>query len=243
MTTDYSGAYFIMDLILLFVWTFLFIRRKDLRVEMLTMSFLILSSLGIAGIWFFNHYILDYWSPEYLGALGLEGLFRNLGLMAGGTEDIFFVFLFAGISAVIYEEILGRKHLKKIRKKSLKFLFIFPLIMFTSYFTVAKTGILNIIYADFIGFTICAGTVWYFRKDLLKHSLLSGIFMGTFFFLFYFLVYVRIYPGIFHEWWILNKTSGVFLLGIPLEEILWAFFLGLWVGPTYELLVGLKDRK
>jgi len=243
MPDPYRTAYFVMDLILFFVWAILFIRRKDLRVEMLVMSSLILFSLGIAGIWFFNYYIIDYWSPQYLGALGLGDLFRRLGLMAGGTEDIFFVFLFSGISAVIYEEILGRRHLIKTRKKSLKFLVIFPIVMFIAYFTIAKSNMLNVIYADFIGYFICASIIWYFRRDLLRHSLLSGFFMGGFFFLFYSLIYVRIYPGIFHQWWILNKTSDIFLLGVPLEEILWAFFLGLWVGPAYELIMGLRDGK
>lgn len=240
---QYQAAYFVMDILLGIVWAFLFIKRKDLRREMLTMSFLIAAWLGISGYLFFNEYIIDYWNPQYLGFLHAGSLFWRFGLLAKGIEDILFIFFFSGISAVIYEEILGKKQLRKGRKSSLKLLLLFPAIMFISYAVVTLTGILNIIYGDFIGYSICAAIVWYFRKDLIRHSLISGLSMGTFFFLFYFLIYVRIYPGIFHAWWILNKTSGIFLLGIPLEEILWAFFIGLWVGPTYELLIGLKDDR
>lgn len=239
----YHDGYLVMDLLLGIVWLFLFLKRKDLRIEMLLMSALITSTLVITGIVYLNHYITDYWRPEYAGLLKLGPLFQSLGLKIGGTEDAFFVFFFSGIGAVIYEELLGKKHLKKSRKKSLKVFLIFPLVLFLSWSAVLLSDKLNIIYGDFIGYFISTLIVWYYRKDLIKHSLLSGLFLGTFFFLFYYLIYVRIYPGIFHAWWILHKASGVFLLGIPLEEILWAFFIGLWVGPLYEYMVGLKDGK
>ncbi|MBI4097940.1 MAG: hypothetical protein HY426_02770 [Candidatus Levybacteria bacterium] len=239
---QFQTAYLAGNLMLLTIWFILFVKRRDLRWEMILMSLFVLGSLGVSGVWFMNHYLIDYWRPTYLGILGISGIFGKLGLLAKGIEDIIFVFTFCGIAAVLYEEILGKRHLKKGRKKSLKFLLLFPAVMFISFFAVSAWGGINIIYADFIAYFSSAAIVWYFRRDLVKHSLLSGLFMGIFFLLFYYLLYLRIYPGIINAWWILSKTSGVFLFGIPLEEILWAFFMGLWVGPAYEFLMGLKDK-
>lgn len=240
MTQDYSGAYLIGSIFIMLIWLVLFLRRRDLRTEMLTMSFLTLIWLSISGIYFVNYYITDYWKPEYHSLLRF-GIFDKLGLKIG-VEDGIFVFGAAGIAAVLYEEFLGKKHFRKSRKKNLKYLIIFPLIMFFTYLGVTLNGKINIIYADFIGYTLISLLVLYFRRDLIKHAIVSGLIAGVLCVILYLVFFLPTYPGIIEEWWILNKTSGIFLLGIPLEEILWAFFLGLWVGPSYEFLMGLRDN-
>ena len=234
---NYSSAYAIGLFIILILWLFFFIRRKDLRKEMLTMGALTVIWTTFSAIFYFNDFINDYWRPEYLGISGAGEIFKKFGIKAGGIEDVIFWFLLNSIAAVIYEEILGKRHLKKGRKKGLKFLLLFPTVIFISYTLVHFFGFINIIYAEFLAYTVLALIVWIYRKDLIFHSVISGVF-----FLAYYFIFIQLFPGVIHSWWILNKASGIFLMGIPLEEILWAFFTGLWVGPAYEFLMGLKDK-
>lgn len=241
MTTDYSIAYLAGGIFIMLIWLFLFLRRKDLRWEMLVMSSLTLIWLAVSGIYFVNYYIADYWKPEYHGMLRFGGIFEKLGLKIG-VEDGIFVFGAAGIAAVLYEELLGKRHFKKSRKKNLKYIIVFPIIMFLTYLSVTVYGKINIIYADFIGYSVCSLLVFYFRRDLIKHAIASGIIAGILCLVLYVVIFLPIYPGIIEAWWILNKTSGIFIMGIPIEEMLWAFFMGLWVGPVYEFLMGIRDN-
>lgn len=207
---------------------------------MLTMSILATVWLFISGIWFVNTYLETYWNPQYAGILGLEPFLKTVGLKIKGVEDTLFLFSYSGIVAVLYEEILGKSHLKKGRSKNLKFLIIFPVFVFISFIITKSIGIINIIYGEYVAYLLASIFIWWFRRDLLVHSLVSGIFSAIFFFVSYLLL-SPLSSGIIHKFWILNKTSGIFVFGFPLEEILWAFFIGLWVGPSYEFIKGLKD--
>ncbi len=240
MFIDYQYSYLVGCLLLFILWLILFIRRKDLRIEMLTMSILATIWLFISGIWFVNTYLETYWNPQYAGILGLGSFFKTIGLKIKGVEDTLFLFSYSGIVAVLYEEILGKKHLKKGRSKNLKFLIIFPLFVFVSLLITKSTGAINIIYGEYLAYLLASIFIWWFRRDLLMHSLVSGMLSAIFFFVSYLLL-SPLSVGIIHKFWILNKTSGVFVLGLPFEEILWAFFIGLWVGPSYEFIKDLKD--
>ncbi|MCL5970269.1 MAG: lycopene cyclase domain-containing protein [Patescibacteria group bacterium] len=242
MFQNYKDAYIIGLSLMFILWLAFFIRRKDLRHEMIVMGILTTLQALITSIFLFNNYPGNYSQPDYSGTLGLIPLFKKTAIHAKISEDIIFWFLINGIAAVIYEEITGKHHLRKARKGNLKILVIFPIIYFISYFFIHSMGFINIIYAEYVAYFIFVLIIWKYRKDLMPHTIFGGLFLGTIFFSFYYFIFVRLFPGIIHSWWVLNKTSGIFLLGIPLEEVLWAFFIGLWVGPAYEFLMGLKDK-
>ena len=81
----------------------------------------------------------------------------------------------------------------------------------------------------------------FYRHDLLKDALLSAVFFAFFYF-FAFLIILKIYPEAVTRFWLLKNLSGIFILGIPIEELLFAFFTGLAVGPFYEFMCGLKIK-
>jgi hypothetical protein len=85
-------AYLVGNLIFALAWLILFLARKDLRREMLTLSFIGSIFFPLALI-----YLPDYWYPDHIGGNYLIGI-----------EDFLFAFLIAGIGAVLYEVIFGK---------------------------------------------------------------------------------------------------------------------------------------
>ena len=66
----------------------------------------------------------------------------------------------------------------------------------------------------------------------------SGLIFGVLYFLF-FSVFSFLVPGFIKHWNLVN-LSGVILLGVPLEEIVWAIGTGALLGPIYEYLLSIK---
>ncbi len=222
----YQYAYLIGCLGILFpVWLAFFLYRKDLRKDMWTMSLL----FGICGplseIW----YLQDYWKPQTFTGTRI------------GIEDFLFGFFIGGIASVIYLEVFN-KHLARYTSThrrtrfSLSFLAIF--IFLISFYILG----LNSIYASMVSCVLVALFMYYYRRDLCLDGIVSGVFVGATMFLAY-LAFLSLFPEAIHKWWFLNNISGILIVGIPLEEIAWAFSLGLVAGPAYEFLKDFKIAK
>jgi len=225
---DYQYAYLIGNIFILFpIWLVLFFYRRDLRVDILTMS-LICGTLGpISQIW----YLKDYWSPQtFTGTIV-------------GIEDFLFGFFIGGITSVIYKELFN-KHISKPKSKRhhWRLIFLFTAIAIFIFNILFYIFSINSIYASIIVFLSMASMMYYFRRDLFIDGLASGIFTGITMFLSY-LVYLSIFPEVISKWWFLHNISGILILGIPLEELVWAFSLGLVAGPAYEFFMGLRLLK
>lgn len=153
-------------------------------------------------------------------------------------------FYWGGVAAVIYEEILGKTNFKKMRKQNYFIEFaLFPIIIFISMFIGIKIIKINPLYTTYIGFLISTLVIWRLRKDLFVHSVLSGLFLSIIYFLLGAFILIPIFPQMVKRWWYLQNLSEILIMGLPLEEILWAFTFGLFIGPAYEFLMGLQDRR
>ena len=92
---------------------------------------------------------------------------------------------------------------------------------------------LNPIYATFIALIGGGLFTWYCRPDLKKRMFVSAfIFLGIYFF--YFLTLIAMYPGYVERVWNLKAISGILILGIPLEELLFALSFGFIWSSIYE---------
>ena len=100
---DYQYTYLIGNIIGLIIWIFIFLRRKDLRKEMLLLSFI----FGISGLFAEIIYTKDWWQPLTI---------TNTRI---GIEDFFFGFIIGGVSAVIYS-FLFNKRTKITKVKEMK---------------------------------------------------------------------------------------------------------------------------
>jgi len=224
----YQYSYLIGDLIALIIWIILFLWRKDVRREMIIMSFL----FGIAGPISELIYTIDWWRP-----LTMTGTII-------GIEDFIFGFVIGGIASVIYEELFKKKlmtnTLNKTSKynetKNLFFIGLILAILFLFCFFVLR---INSFYSSIIALIIPTIYIWIKRRDLIFNSFATGIIMIIVFSLFY-IVPELISPGWIATTWYFNKLSDITILKIPIEDIIWLFFAGLFIGPVYEFCISAK---
>ena len=218
-------GYLIGALIFGVVWLVFFLKRRDLRREMLVLSVL----AGILGPISEHFYLQDYWQPQYF----FPASFR--------VEDFLAGFFLGGITAVGYE-VFWRKHHRCAC--DLKTTWVLPILALVGLGLMAFLfhGLgWNSIYASIVSFAVLAVGLFLIRPALLPAALGSGLVLAGVMFIFY-VVYQQIYPGIIQDWWKLENISGILIWGVPLEELLWGFSWGMIAGPLYEFSAKLKLR-
>ncbi len=219
---SYQYTYLIGDLILLVLWLVLFLYRKDTRKEMLVLSLI----FGILGPFLEKVHILDWWKPLTITGTSI------------GIEDFLFGFGIGGVSSVIYEHLFNKRiRIKKIKKLkeerknlSFRFLILGMLVIFLSSFFIFG---LNSFISAISSFIIPTLIVYIKRKDLIKDSLVSGLLILVASILGYHILNL-ITPGFFDEFWLFQNIGKIIILGIPLEEHVWFFTFGAFIGPFYE---------
>jgi len=232
MVIDFQYVYFILTIPFMILWLLFFTFSKRTRKEQLTMSLLFLPVGTIAELLYFQ----DYWDPGSI-------LSTTIGPIHILLEDFLFVFAIAGIGAVIYEIIFG-KRLLKMRKsvnKTLAFSVVIIVSVLASYL-LFSIGI-NSIFATSAGFVIATLFFVSQRTDLLINSLISGIAVMFIMFISYFILFNAITNTemILRQGWLLYGTSLDFrVFGIPFTEMIWGFAWGMLLGPLYEFVKGLR---
>jgi hypothetical protein len=215
-----SYFYIFWALAYLLVWVGIFWKRKKLRREMLYISILFAVAGPVADFLYFK----DWWQPETIlgGSISIESVI--IGFSIGG------------IAAVIYDCIQPTnkkcESLSSWCKPGMLFVITFGLLFFTLHYAVK----LNLFYTTL--FSYSAGIVWIYRHraDLIKPSLLTGVYLMLFGVLTYW-VLLLFFDGYFEAFWILgDHWYGHFFLGIPIAEYVWYFFTGAFIGPLYEFI-------
>lgn len=213
--------YFIGVTLIVPLWVLLFI-RKDKRKDMLLVGVL----SGIAAIILDKYYAtVDYWHPISI----INWL---------PFDDFYYGFIYGGVAAELYEFIFKKKNSPKPTKRSyasLLYLFIFGLI--ASFLVMVNIFHLNSITAHIVPPLAFGCIIPLLRKDLFIPELISG-FIITILTYCMFLILILIYPEIFANHWELSKLSGIYITGIPIEELLFAFSVGFLTGNAYEFLYG-----
>ena len=219
---DVRYAYFVGTLLFGAVWLIFFLLRKDTRREMLAVSL----AVGFLAVpwapWFFR----DYWYPTYAWFFGLE--------------DFLYGFFAGGIVGVAYEVLFHHRLGTHIRPRRRWVALLAGLVALSAVFFIALWHAqVNSIYAAFAAFAVfIAGLLW-LRADLAVNALVSGLLFMIITFFFY-LSFLSLFPNIVEAWWNLAHISGMRVVEIPIEELIWAFGMGMAGGPLYEFLVGRK---
>lgn len=220
----FQYAYLIFSLFLLGIWFILYFFKTTFRREMFLVS-LATSFLGLTEPFF----VPEYWSPPTL---------FNLALRTGfDLESLIFCFAVGGIVAVIYEAIFKVRHMAMSVSERQHFRHRFhfwviisaPLVFFILFFTTN----FNPIYSAALGLVVAFFATWYCRPDLVKKMLVSGLLFSVIYF-FTFLLLNLTFPGYTEAVWNLKAVSGILLVGVPLEELIWAFTFGLYWSSIYE---------
>ena len=154
---------------------------------------------------------------------------------------VIFSFAIGGIAAILYESRFKVKHTKiKVKTYDRNIAFhtlsiVSPIIIFFPlYFLTDINPIYSTIVALFTGgilSMIC-------RPDLSKSMFLGGMIFTVLYFSFFYLINLAD-PG-FVGYWNITAISGILIIGVPLEELLFAFVFGLMWSSIYEHVFGYK---
>lgn len=186
---------------------------------------------GVAGIFIAKFYALvDYWNPPYIFGRQFN------------VEDFIYGFFYGGIASELCEFVLGLEDSDKRVKKRYDLIFTFVLITALCFVVLVDKLGLNSITAHVIPPVIVGIYVVVLRRDLIKISLLSGLFL-TIITVFVYYVILTIYPDSINEFWILDNLSGIMFFGVPIEEYIFSFALGFGAANFYELITGRVLRK
>ncbi|MDO8487384.1 MAG: lycopene cyclase domain-containing protein [Candidatus Curtissbacteria bacterium] len=214
------------SLIMLGVWFLIFLKakNKDTRVKMFRVS-LVTSLLGFTEPIF----VPKYWNPPSLFNLAQTTRFD--------VESLIFAFGIGGIASVAYEWLFKTKQMgmpssqmhNTRHRYHLLALFSTPIIFGVLYFSTN----FNPIYSTIIALSTGGLFTWYCRPDLKAKMVIGGlIFTICYFLIFLFLVLID--PDFVKKAWNLSAISGILVLGVPLEEIMFAFALGFMWSSVYE---------
>lgn len=220
-------GYLIGDLIFLAIWSVLFFLRKDLRREMLIMSVLIgIISIVTEHYW----YMKDWWRPETVPGLWI------------GIEHFLMGFGSGGIMASIYEEVFKKSIYKRSPKgyaPSGSTILLLLAWMAGALFWEAH---LTSFWASTFAMIVIAAAMFFYRKDLLLAGLLTGFCMVVVSLPMYWGI-LLVYPHWVRDTYLFSYLSGILILGIPIEELVFWFLAGLFWGPFYEYWKGRKLRR
>ena len=218
-------AYLLGNLLIFFpIWFLLFISRKDLRRKILVLGILSAVYSPLAEIFCLR----DYWIPSF--ALGP---FLPI-------EDFLFGLFSGGIGGVLYQVVCSKKLAPhNIKLSWLKDLLILTGITFALFIFLNIFLKINSIYAMSIAFLVIVMLIVYFRRDLWLPAIINGFLFALLFCLGYQILLI-FFPDLFSQFWQLTNVSGIFILRIPLEEIIWALSWGAVMGIVYEFSTGLK---
>lgn len=211
MIVPYKFTYLFGSSLFFIYWIFLFWRLKDNRKTMLIFSllFAVLGPLADA-FWF----TADWWKPE--AAFGNITLIENiiLGFTNGGIAATL-VLVFCEI-----ENNINKGRVASIFARSM------PLILATLSTSLFYWVLgLSSFYACLFGAFVTLSYVYYNRPDLVKISLINGAMM-LFSAVPIYLAIIFVSPGWIEKTWMLDKLSGMMILNIPIEDIVWYFLTG-----------------
>ncbi len=217
----------ILSLTLLAVWGVVYLALKGGsggRKKMLVVS-LFTALLGLTEPLF----VPEYWSPPSLFDLALRFGFD--------IESLIFAFAVGGIVVAIYEVMVrGRiKPMTDVERSDPRHRFhLLTLATGPLLFVFLLTATdLNPIYSAIISMGAGFFATWYCRPDLLRQMFLGGVLFTLVYFL-SFVALLYVYPNYVEEVWNLKALSGILLVGIPIEEYMWAFTFGLYWSSVYE---------
>lgn len=205
------------------VWLMLFVFKPHVRRQMLWVS-LFTTLTGFAEPIF----VPRYWNPP--------SLFNLASTTHFDVESLVFSWGTGGIGSVFYEVALNFKHRKmgtgELRHEQrwlhMASLASMPVVFAVLYLLTNLNPIYCVCAALFVGAVAAVAC----RPDLGWNTLLGGVlFLGLYFVMFSLILLA--FPA-FITAWNLSALSGVLVLGVPLEELMFAFTFGMMWSGVYE---------
>lgn len=229
---DENFIWLVWSLGFIAVWLLIFIlypygRRRMLWASLLTAPFGLTEPL----------FVPEYWNPP-----SLFDLARTTGF---DIESLIFCFAIGGIGVVLYDFIFKIKHgnIGEAEKRHKRHRFHFwtlvsPLIIFPVLYFITSW---NPIYSSTMTMFLAALAALWCRPDLKIKIWISGVIFLLFYGI-YFLSLALIAPGYVEKVWTLSSISGISVIGIPIEELLFAYTFGMLWSSYYEHITWKKIK-
>jgi hypothetical protein len=218
-------AYLAGALVSFIPWAILFWHRKDLRKEMLVMGiFAAVGSLATAYFW-----TADWWRPQTITGTRI------------GIEDFILGIPVGGVAAVLYEEIFRKRLYRRNPQMHSESIFLLLSLTFI-FFLILFWGLhFTSFFACVVAFLIISAVLIFLRRDLFFCSIISGFLLTIIILPFYYFLMI-FSPGFVEGTYQFKTLSGIRITGIPIEELIFFFFLGCTTVLIYEYWWGFRLR-
>lgn len=225
MLPRYHYSYLVGTLIFWAAWTVCAVVGKTYRSEM-RWGTLVAAPMALTSLLF----VPQYWTPPSL--FDLDAKIRV------GIEDLLWAAAVGGIAAIM-GEILLKERLEALRKSRHRRHYA-PFVVAVAAFLVLRFGLhWKTMNSTIVALTTCACVVAYLRPNLIKLMLTSAVSFTVLYFVL-FLVVLALYPEFVRRYYTLKNLLGIRVLGVPIEELLFAASGGAVWSVAYEYVHGYR---
>jgi hypothetical protein len=172
----------------------------------------------------------DYWRPEYFFPI-------RWGSWTFGLEDLLISFTFGGLAAGLFDLVLrrrGEEELASIKAAGA----VRVLLVLLAYFMATSLFISLFQFNSLHAMVIAALglALWFLsrRRQWIPAALITGLLSGVMLLISYWGFYFRFFPEVLHRWWLVSALSGLMVLGVPVEELIWASISSFFYGPAFR---------
>jgi hypothetical protein len=174
-------------------------------------------------------FVPEYWNPPTLFDLAQRTGFD--------IESLIFCFGIGGLGVIAYELLFRVGHEKMNwtekhhrRHRYHLWTLVSPAISFLPLYLLTELNpIHDAIFSMFLG---GVAALWC-RPDLKSKIWIGGVIFASFYFVYFFLLDL-LSPGYVEKVWRLSDLSGILVIGVPLEELLFGFTFGMLWSSYYE---------
>jgi hypothetical protein len=97
-------------------------------------------------------------------------------------------------------------------------------------------------YSNLAGFGLIILFYWLVRRDLVKEGIAGGLILVAISIPIYWITFA-VFPDWFSSYWRFQNISGVLFLGIPYEDLVWWFIIGMNLSIVYDYTHCLRLRR
>lgn len=222
---NYHFAYLVGALLFDAAWVACYVIGKKYRPQIIWGT-VVTAPLALASFPF----LPQYWTPPSL--FDLDARIRV------GIEDFLWAGAVGGIASVVGEIVLKERlaaRRKQPRKKHYAPFVVMLGVFLILWFIQPNKNI----YSTAIAFAVCAVVVAFLRSDLIP-TMLVGAAVFTILYFLLFVYFLTLYPGFIDRYYNLPNISGIRVLGVPIEELMFAASGGAVWSVAYEYFQGYR---
>jgi len=225
MLPGYHYSYFVGVIIFWVAWIVCFILARAYRSE-IRWGTLVATPMALTSLLF----VPQYWTPPSLFNLDLK--------IRVGIEDFLWAAAVGGIASAV-GEILLREKLAAIRRSRHKRHYA-PFVLIVVIFAALELWRRNKTMDNtIISFAIGALVLAYLRRNLIPLMIVSTVSFTALYFVLFSCV-LLLYPEFVQRYYTLANLLGIYIRGVPIEELLFAATGGAIWSVAYEYLHGYR---